>query len=381
MNSINMAITIDASCSHHPLLPVSVRSNLPKYDYIKISPLKLYGYASMHVQDPSRAGVSNYAEVRTKANSILDLYGHGLSFGNNSISVTCDPEIKTKLSEMVGVGAGLAASCKIFGINPNRISRFIQSGKGKRMDFIATKSGASFLIETRGTTSSKKHSSMIKEVGPKKTSPLSSGYTAYSGAITLFGISNSTTIDRITVVDPIGDGAPKSELDEISSMVKHYASILKLTHFRSQFISELETWYNNYNLGDITLHPPAIQRGVTLRARYTDDIDGIGKVCGTIFDHRTLKSTVNAVDSFRMATELYKKPTILMGLHREVVDLIKRGAWKDLLSYELKSHNQDVECLESGLILSTFQLSSEEEREVESDFNRQKSRFKLGGGL
>jgi hypothetical protein len=74
----------------------------------------------MKYQDASNPKVASYQNVRAKAESLIDLFAHAVDYAQTGISVTADPETTANLSEIVGIGAGLASACKVFRINPNR---------------------------------------------------------------------------------------------------------------------------------------------------------------------------------------------------------------------------------------------------------------------
>ena len=88
-------VLIEASCNGHPLLPEAIKGQLPAW---------------------------------------MDLFGDALAYGPTGIDVDADTEIMGNVSELVGIGVGLAAACKVFRVNPNRMSRFITKTTGQRIE-------------------------------------------------------------------------------------------------------------------------------------------------------------------------------------------------------------------------------------------------------
>lgn len=332
MKKTVLPVLIDHSCKGHPLLPTAVKRRLPAWTNVSLTAKKLFGYASMRLQDASNPKVATYQQVRSKADSMIDIFGHALAYEPTGIIVDADPETKGDVSELVGIAVGLAAACKVFRVNPNRMSRFLTNATGKRMDFEFTVHRRRYSLEVRGTTWSNTQGSMLKAVSPKKQAPSSAGFAAHAGAVTLY--SQGGTDDHVVVVDPPGKGGESNELDELASVLEYYHNVYRLTHDAAGFCTYISRWLEQYRAGE-ALQPPATPtKAQRPRHRVSQRIRGVGTVRGTLFDRRILASSIAEYPSFELATIALTDPTWFLGTMPKLDEIVAAGRWDELLAYD-----------------------------------------------
>lgn len=377
-----MPVLVERNCIAHPLLRPDLRMRLPVCTVVSLAPKKLFGYAAMKLQDASNPRVATYQQMRTKAESYVDMFGHALDCLSTGISVNADSETTGYVSELVGIGAGLAAACKVFDVNPNRVSRFLGTTSGKRMDYVMTARGRRCLLEVRGTTGVSTRTRMITEVAPKKTSIASQGYAAYAGAVTLY--SQGPRSDYVTIVDPPGEGGLSSELDEFASMFEYYHNVYRLTHSSGPFCRYLESWLKLYRSGRNHRLPAPPTRAEIPRPRVSEEIPGLGRIRGTMFDLRILPSSIARFRTFGEATSGIDKPTWLVGTEESLDEIVSAGRWSQLLEYRsraaegtddhIEEHPRDG-VLISGFAIANMRLASAETDATKSEFRSLRRRF------
>lgn len=371
-------IMIDSSCAGHPLLrPQYAALALPAWAGVTLSPKKLFGYAAMKLQDAAFPDVATYDTVRRKANSMIDLYGRRLTYQPAGMSVAGDTETKATLSELVGIGVGLAAACKVFQVNPNRISRFISSRTGKRMDYEFVVRNRRYLHEVRGTTSVGTKGTMVADVAPKKAAPASQGYAAHSGVVTLY--SQGGNNDYAVVLDPPAEGGQVGERDELAVLLEYYHNVYRLTHTAPAFLERIQSWLARHHAGERQPPPRRPSANEILRPRVTTESREWGAIGGTIYDARILPEAVRAYETFDSASEAISQPTWLVGTLAPLDGIIRAGDWEGLLEYEAdfgtQNRERDAVALPSGFVVMSVRLTEEEERAVRTEFERARRRM------
>lgn len=367
-------IHLDSSCASHPLLPARHANRLPMSTSVSLDELKMFGYAAMSLQDATKPSVRSYQAVRVKAMSLLDLYGHVLEFSSTGITVNADAEITRVISEFVGIGVGLAVTCRIFGVNPNRFSRFIAVASQKRMDFEFLVGGSAFLVETRGTTRRHRRTSMIRAVGPKKDAPASAGFRAHAGVVTLY--NQNERLDFATVVDPPGDGGTRDPLDELAVVLEYYHNVYRLTHSAEGLLELFHEWVQSRRAGDTDIQPRKPRPDERPIPRVRRMVAGVGIVGGTLYDQRMTAASVDAFSSFDEASAHFVFPTWLVGTVQSLDSLVAAGDWQGLLEFRTSEFSSPgrVLRLESGLVVVRVGLSEHDENLLRREFETLRTR-------
>jgi hypothetical protein len=258
-------------------------------------------------------------------------------------------------------------------LNPNRISRFIATSSGKRMDFEFTVRRRRYMLEVRGTTGEYTQKKMIGEVEPKKLSASSRGYAAHAGAVTLY--SQGSRRDHVALVDPPAGGGEATPLDELAAVLSYYHNVYRLTHTADAFCQDLAAWLARYEAGESPSGPPAPSRRANPRPRVSIEHEGVGRIRGTVYDARLSAAAIARFGTFAEATEATPTPTCVVGTRPGLDEIISRGDWSQLSEYGGGSthENEDddnslTSLLRSGVAVVPIQLSRDETAVASSQF-------------
>lgn len=145
-----ISITVEQSCSAHPRLRPGAAP--PRSATIRVSQQRLFELGSLWLQDNGISKFKTLEQTRRGWERLRWQYTDYLDFSNNQITTRTDGEKLKGLSEIVGVGLGVAAVYGHFRVNLNRFRRFIASASTKRVDFEFYSSSARFFHEAKGTT-------------------------------------------------------------------------------------------------------------------------------------------------------------------------------------------------------------------------------------
>src|SRR5271167_388641 len=129
-----ISINVEASCSKHPKLKPG--SALPRNGQTRVSQQRLFTLGSLWLQDDAKDEFRTFAQTQILWNTLNLQYAAYLTFEPQQLTTDAAGEKLTKLSEVVGVGLGIAAMCAQFEVNLNRFRRFMTIGSStRRVDF------------------------------------------------------------------------------------------------------------------------------------------------------------------------------------------------------------------------------------------------------
>jgi hypothetical protein len=391
MTIAKIQVDIEESCKVHPLF--SSGSPVPRTVEIEMSPRRLFGFASLALQDPDIEGRRTAAEAEHLWHSLNEIYGPLLDFTDNNLTGKSEPEGMKRVSELVGVGCGLFALCEQVGLQLNRISRFIIKGGTKRADFEFYSNGNRFFHETKGTTR-KSISGERKYIRAQKDGTIAycaangPKVTASSGSIALYRPKSRTDFDsKVTFIDPpVGDQRGAREVreeDELVCALNYYKNIYTLAYRRTpdRRLVNVDTWVSEIirrirsGSEPPTSPPENLFARPRLSQRHRDAVYG-----GTILDSRTTIESAAKYRDFGEASRNEKAPVRFVGVAEEVTSLIRSCDWEGLLAYshvveQSAASHVDTDVLNSGVIIRDIEGDEEIEALSRSIFNALRKRF------
>lgn len=385
-------VIVDASCASHP----HIRSGMvPRQGLINVSPRRLFSLGSMIFQD-AVVGRKTYKQTKLLWETLHGQYNVYLDFGSREIITGARSEFLTKLSEIVGIGCGLAALASEFDVNINRFSRFLPSTNTRRVDFEFLKKRRRFFHETKGTTYNENVNSLKSDIILQKndTGTYCNGpgngpaMTASTGSITVYQHQDrSGHSSCVYLVDPpvaVGGYDQMQEPDELVRVLKYYYNYLKVTHFvpANRDLMGISKWLeiliNMLERGKpLPKTPP---KNMIARARVTElGSDGMS-YGGSFIDARTSVASLRKFATFEEADANIVSPTSFVGVSQELVQLIIRCDWDGVLGFVDKGSYEsmaadDFSLLNSGVMVKEIYLNGEELRESKNWFTREKRRI------
>lgn len=372
----NIATNIEQSCASHPRLKAGATP--PRNGVVAVSQQRLFALGTLTLQASTKPTLATYDIVEKRWTNLQGIYADWLQFEVDQIITDATGETLTKLSEIVGVGLGIAALDAEFQIQINRFERFNPGGSSRRVDFGYFADGKRFFHETKGTTYDQKVQEMCDSIDGQKESTLKTlgSMVPTPGAmpVAVSGLTGSVSLYRhstrpgtsclITLIDPpVGpqDGTRRAtEADELACVLRYYRnfyrvtlpmisnrSSLRIDQWLDQVIDELEAG----------LPAPRLAPGnLRTNARVREPLNPNSPYAGTILDARYARRSLLRYDNLRLATASIKSPISFLGISDVVTEVIRQCRWDDLLSYRDPLAGtkidgvSDREILESGLL-------------------------------
>lgn len=390
----NISITVEQSCSAHPRLRPGATP--PRSATIRVSQQRLFELGSLWLQDNDISKFKTLEQTRHGWEKLHWQYTDYLDFSSNQIQTRANGEKLKGLSEIVGVGLGVAAVYGQFRVNLNRFRRFMAPASTKRVDFEFYSSSARFFHETKGTTYSSSVPQMRAQISQQKSQtatyvgglPNPIAIAGSTGSIALYQHEDRASFDTtVILIDPPADGPPDarpaSEADELACVLRYYQNFYSVTHINNQnpdsliLASWLRKIASQLEIGGAV--PSVVPKRLYTRGRTREPEAQHSVYWGTIFDARIAHASVMANASFDEATEKIKTPVTFVGVSQDVTDLIRRAQWDDLLSYvdanATLEHREGIEIADSG-ILTKYLEPGEYDQASRAEFNRLKRRLR-----
>jgi len=348
-------INVEASCAQHPRLKPG--NALPRNGQTRVSQQRLFTLSSLWLQDDAKDEFRTFAQTQLLWNTLNLQYAAYLIFEPNQLTTDAVHEKLTQLSEVVGVGLGMAAMCAQFEINLNRFRRFMTHGSStRRVDYEYYSGGQRFFHETKGTTYDTTVQGMCDDIAQQKDQTLQ--YVAnqaaqnISGAlIEIAGCTGSVALYRhtqranfsslITLIDPPpadseNTRAP-SESDELACVLRYYQNFYAATHssLQNEGSLGLAEWLAQVagGLEKGQSAPTSAPTNLRSRARVTEPGVPDSLYRGTIFDARLARRSILSFPTFEAANASIPAPVTFLGVSQEVTDLVQGCQWNDLLTY------------------------------------------------
>lgn len=345
----------------------------------------MFTLGSLYLQDSEKAKFKTYRETRKLWGILHAQYAEYLKFEPTEITTDAGPELVGKLSEVVGIGLGMAAMVAEFNVNLNRFNKFMAPGWGyKRVDFEYYAGSQRFFHETKGTTGEQTATAMRYDIDQKKSDSLAyvagkqqTGSTAQpvgisgsTGSIALYRkISNKEPLTRIILVDPpaadVENARPGSEADELACVLRYYRNFYKVTHPAMENLPgpSIAKWLDEVasglSLGQSAPRAAPLNLQVRPHMGVPDRPDLAYQ--GTVFDARITWRNVAKSPSLEAATAKIHHPVTFLGVSKAVTELIISCNWKDLLSFHDRGEiTNEVEGLDiSGSGIMSMRLEPE----------------------
>jgi hypothetical protein len=375
-----ISYTVEKSCSKHKLLKPGT---LPRGGHVSMTPRRIFALGSLILQDPS---VNRRSVVQTQKlwRNLYGLYGVYLAFERSQIVASATGEHLTRISEIVGIACGLAALTREFVVPLNRVGRFLGRGGGRRLDFEFYVNGHRYFHEAKGTTYNGNTSTLKADIDDQADAtaklcakaghgPKLAGATGSIARIQ--HVSRKQFDSSVLIVDPPTTARGRaSKRRELATLLRHYASILAVTHTRSQtdnppdivnwlehVISELES----------NRRPPATSPArLLLKGRVTEKFRS-EKFGGTYFDARSTPAAAAQFATFEEASAALRDPLSFYGVSNTVTEMIRSCSWEELLNYSHpKPTNTAKIVLESsGVLMMQARSTREFDGAAQSGFN------------
>lgn len=380
-----ITVSVLKSCKKHPLLKTGKK--LPRASTLDLSPKLLFSLATLRLQQPIK-GRRTFKETESLWTNLLALHGLELKFEkNNLVANTLNAESVQNLSEIVGVGCGLAALRNEFNLNINRFSRYRGVAGKKRLDFEFFRGNKRFFHETKGTTNKRallgiradieeqKESTKLLNKKPADGRQLS----GCTGSVVLYRRSPESTYDSsVELLDPPAaeDGLPSRESDELSAVLRYYLNFYTVTQWDPANLGRLgiAEWVARVAT-DVELGrrpPQAAPANLFTRPRIRQTRGG-SRYGGTLFDARISRPAVRRFRTFSEATRTFESPVTFVGVNEDVTAAVIECRWERLLEFDSRGTDsvardgQQVE-LESGILVQGADLTAEEERHSSTIF-------------
>jgi hypothetical protein len=365
-----ISINVEASCSKHPRLKPG--NALPRNGQTRVSQQRLFTLVSLWLQDDAKDEFRTLAQTQILWNTLNLQYAAYLTFEPQQLTTDAAGEKLTKLSEVVGVGLGIAAMCAQFEVNLNRFRRFMTIGSStRRVDFEYYSGNQRFFHETKGTTYDTSVQGMCDDIADQKKQ--TKGYVAKqaipiaiagcTGSVALYRHTQRTNFSSlITLIDPPpadSEGTrASSESDELACVLRYYQNFYAATHSALQNggVLGLAEWLAQVASGleEGRPAPASAPANLRLRARLIEPGVPESLYRGTIFDARLARGSVFSFPTFDAANESIQAPVTFLGVSQEVTDLVQRCQWDDLLAYSDSGSNLEhlngTDISESGIM-------------------------------
>ncbi len=369
-------INVEASCAQHPRLKPG--NALPRNGQTRVSQQRLFTLGSLWLQDDAKDEFRTFARTQLLWNTLNLQYAAYLTFEPQQLTTDAVSEKLTKLSEVVGIGLGIAAMCAQFEVNLNRFRRFMTAGSStRRVDFEYYSGGQRFFHETKGTTYDTSVQGMCIDIAQQKDQ--TQQYVADQAAqnvgaapIAIAGCTGSVALYRhtqrtnfsslITLIDPPpadleGTRAP-SESDELACVLRYYQNVYAATHstLQNEGSLGLAEWLAQVASGleDGQPAPTSAPANLRVHARVTEPGVPESLYRGTIFDARLARRSVLSFPTFEVANESIPAPVTFLGVSQEVTDLVQGCQWDDLLAYldsgSTLENRDGIDISESGIM-------------------------------
>jgi hypothetical protein len=377
-------INVEASCAQHPRLKPG--NALPRNGQTRVTQQRLFTLGSLWLQDDAKAEFRTFAQTQLLWDTLNLQYSAYLIFEPQQLTTDAVGEKLTQLSEVVGVGLGIAAMYAQFEVNLNRFRRFVTVGSHtRRVDFEYYSGGQRFFHETKGTTYATSVQRMCDDIADQKNqtqqyvadqasqhaSGTSIGIAGSTGSVALYRHTQRTELSSlITLIDPPpvdleGTRSP-SESDELACVLRYYQNFYSVTHssLQNEGSLGLAEWLAQVASGlekgqpAPTSPPPNLR----VRARLTEPGLPESLYRGTIFDARLARRSVLSFPTFEAANESIPAPVTFLGVSQEVTNLVQGCQWNDLLAYSDSGSNSElrdgIDISESGIM--SKRIDSEE---------------------
>jgi hypothetical protein len=386
-----IAVSVLKNCKKHPLLKAGKK--LPRASTLQISPKLLFSLATIRLQQPMK-GRRTFKETEGLWKNLLALHGVELKFEkDNLVANTISSESVQNLSEIVGIGCGLAALRSEFNLNINRFTRYSGVEGKKRLDFEFFRGNKRFFHETKGTTNKDAVAGIRKNIEKQKEStkelnkkPKDGRHlSGCTGSIVLYKRSVGSTHDSsVELLDPPAaeDGLPAREADELSSVLRYYLNFYSVTYRDPENPNRVSIaeWLTSVveDLESGARPPQTAPLNIFSRARIRER-RGSSRYGGTLFDARLSRIAVRRFGTFSEATRTFENPVTFIGVAEDITAAIVECRWQSVLEFDdreaeaLAKNGLDA-VLESGILVERADLSTQEERQSSAAFAQLRAR-------
>lgn len=380
-------VLVEKSCKKHPCL--NNGKTLPRQGFVALNGERLFALGTLALQDPD-IGLHTLVQTRPRWEHLQGTYKGYLTFPAGQIETIAKDERLTKLSEIVGIGCGIAALNSQFSMNINRFERFTPVSKGRRVDFECRARGRRYFHETKGTTYWSRIDTLRKDILEQKDETKKfckekgkgPRVTACTGSIAVYRHAKRTTFDTtILLLDPPpGEdqgGRAVEESDELATVLRYYQNFYAVTHSsvanpgRSGLGEWLATVVRALINGESA--PRSAPRGLVARAPLGQTGSGGVRYRGTWFDARITRPVVRQFTSFEEASRTIQDPVTFIGVSEVVTSLIQECRWEGLLDFVDRSGadsrvNGRTTILDSGIMARPVHLNDDEEQNSKKTF-------------
>lgn len=316
-----------------------------------MSQQRLFTLGSLWLQDNAKQEFRTFAQTQLLWNTLNLQYAAYLTFEPQQLTTDAIGEKLTNLSEVVGVGLGIAAMCAQFEVNLNRFRRFMTIGSStRRVDFEYYSGNQRFFHETKGTTYATTVQPMCDDITDQKEQTLTYvgnqaipiAIAGSTGSVALYRHTQRTSVSSlITLIDPpaadLGGTRSPSESDELACVLRYYQNFYAATHrtLQNEGSLGLAEWLAQVASGleEGRPAPTSAPANLRLRARVTEPGVPESLYRGTIFDARLARRSVLSFPTFEAANESIPAPVTFLGISQEVTNLVQACQWDDLLAY------------------------------------------------
>lgn len=284
-----------------------------KLSKLNVTKVDIFRLGILTFDPPTTIKEDDFEYQQSKAPYLQKLYEDYISLTSSSVITNAQGETGSKVSEIIGVGVGLAYAVKILKIIPNKIKRILIKGKGKRLDFEVIKRKQRFEIETRSTSYKGSVNKMMNEVLEKKAGKPNTAMRF--GTVTL----SRTSKDKDKSFILVGDD---NDFDQISE--EGYSVIDYLRYYLPVFSFAMDSHY--YNMLSRQSHRGKFRKNSIKIQKFRKKFEYKNTTfLGEAFDRRLIMEKIreNATKS-TSAEVLLRKLTSAEGVHQIFIGVDER---------------------------------------------------------
>lgn len=292
-------------------------------DGFKISPIGIAHAASVHYAGRFRSG-----RVLKFVNAFIEIFASVSPCERNlhlAFNDSENSEFQAKSTEVISVGLCVALCEKLFGINKNRIS--LIEGSGKRCDFEFNKENLRYVVEAKGRKG--ETASAIQDVFSKKS--------VYDPDIPKYGFINHIPRDgsrtSIKVVDPEYFPRELSRKEQVEGLLLHYAKVAQLSGFMrlsEVLVQRVLRIRNAADLSDFEGRPLDYENIIKIGRPVALAIRGV--------PFEAFSSPENAASIIELSDGF----SVIHAMDREIIGILDRQDYSDLLTYRYINDREDA---------------------------------------
>jgi hypothetical protein len=236
-----------------------------------------------------------------------------ISLKPSAVVTNARGESAIKISEIIGVGVGLAYATKLLSVVANRVKKIGRDGTKKRLDFEILKDGKRYEVETRSTSYSSSINRMLTEVLAKKAEQEDTAIRF--GAVTLSRSPDDTGQSYISVCDDNDETRVTTEKYRITDFINYYLPVLSLV---------LDSHY--FNILSKNLEKGRIRKRMIKADKIKKRIKHEGfTYCGDAFDRRLILKKVRENARTNESSEtVLRRLTNVEGVHQTFIGIDER---------------------------------------------------------